>query len=79
MPHSHTDLGWLSTVDEYFEGRNLDFYLGSVNSMLSSVVRELAKDPRKTFTYAEMEFFKRWWERQDDKKKELVRKLIRGG
>lgn len=31
IPHSHTDVGWLGTIDEYFYGYNLDLYKGSVN------------------------------------------------
>jgi hypothetical protein len=31
IPHSHTDLGWLSTLDDYFEGKNLGFYFGSIS------------------------------------------------
>jgi|SaaInl47_10m_RNA_FD_contig_21_2193422_length_241_multi_6_in_0_out_0_1 hypothetical protein len=38
IPHSHTDLGWKSTVEEYFDGAHLDFYVGSVNGMLTTVV-----------------------------------------
>ena len=40
FPHSHTDLGWLSTVDEYFEGsyKKGTWFRGSVQDMLNSVV-----------------------------------------
>ena len=79
LPHSHTDLGWLSTLEEYFNGEHLDFYLGSINSMLTTVVQELEKDPKRTFTYAEMKFLKMWWDKQNDDKKNSVRKLIKNG
>ena len=41
LPHSHTDLGWLSTVDEYFDGKNLGFYQGSVDEILTSTIEQL--------------------------------------
>jgi len=79
FPHSHTDLGWLSTIEEYFDGENLDFYIGSINNMLTTVVEQLEQDSNKTFTYAEMKFFKMWWDRQNDTKRDNVRKLIHAG
>mmetsp|Transcript_4442 Transcript_4442/g.6560 ORF Transcript_4442/g.6560 Transcript_4442/m.6560 type:complete len:137 (-) Transcript_4442:2874-3284(-) len=79
FPHSHTDLGWLSTVEEYFEGKNLDFYIGSINTMLTTVVEQLEQDGNKTFTYAEMKFFKMWWDRQTPQKRDSVRGLIHRG
>jgi hypothetical protein len=36
-------------------------YKGSVEGMLTSVINNLEKDPNKTFSYAEMKFFKMWW------------------
>jgi hypothetical protein len=51
------DLGWLSTVEEYFEGKNLDIYMGSVDKIFTSVVRNLERDSGKFFTFAEMKFF----------------------
>ena len=65
FPHSHTDLGWLNTLQENYsgktEGKRQMYYKGSVQKMLTSVVENLEKDPKKTFTYAEMKFFKMWW------------------
>ncbi len=75
FPHSHTDVGWLGTIDQYFNG--LDFYGGSsVNLILSTVVQELQKDPNKTFVYAEIKFFRMWWAKQDDLTKSNFRKLV---
>ena len=79
IPHSHTDLGWKSTVEEYFDGAHLDFYVGSVNGMLTTVVQELEKNPNRTFSYAEMKFLMMWWERQSEEKKQSVRNLIKSG
>jgi lysosomal alpha-mannosidase len=66
IPHSHTDLGWQGTIQDYFQGQNLEFYIGSVNSILTTVVQELSRDSNRTFSYAEVEFFKMWWDRQND-------------
>lgn len=79
IPHSHTDLGWKSTVEEYFDGAHLDFYVGSVNGMLTTVIQELEKNPNRTFSYAEMKFLMMWWERQSEEKKQSVRNLIKKG
>lgn len=38
IPHSHTDLGWLATVDDYFEGKNLGWMRGSIQDILNSVM-----------------------------------------
>lgn len=63
IPHSHLDLGWLGTIEDYFNGQNLEIYFGSVNSIITSVMQELPKNPNRTFTMAEVEFFKMWWDR----------------
>ena len=63
MPHSHTDLGWLYTVDEYFsDNKRTGWFRGSVQVMLNSVMGQLKLDQSRTFTYAEMKYFKQWFD-----------------
>ncbi len=66
VPHTHDDVGWLKTVDEYFYGSNKKITPVGVQYILDSVVTELIKDPKRRFIYVEMAFFFRWWDQQHD-------------
>ena len=65
IPHTHDDVGWGKTVDEYFSGGQPKLAHASVNMILSTVMRELEKDPKRRFTYVEMKFFSLWYNAQD--------------
>eukprot|EP00048_Salpingoeca_helianthica_P023476 m.24600 g.24600 ORF g.24600 m.24600 type:complete len:1033 (-) comp8724_c0_seq1:97-3195(-) len=54
VAHTHLDVGWLATFDSYY-------YL-NVSQILPGVVEEMVKDPAKTFVWAEIAYFKRWWD-----------------
>ena len=42
IPHSHTDEGWLSTVDEFYTGEDdWSIYIGCVKDILDSTIEEL--------------------------------------
>ena len=69
-------MGWDKTVDEYFEGTNFNNQHASVRNILSSVTDALEKNETYKFTYVEMGFFKKWYDEQTQKKKDLVKKLI---
>ena len=73
VPHTHDDVGWLKTVDQYYYGSRKDITPTSVHLILDSVVSALEKDPNKKFIYVEMAFFFRWYEEQDEKTRQLVR------
>jgi len=73
LPHTHDDVGWLKTVDEYYSGFNQSQQVAEVHLILDTVVDELLDDPTKVFTYVEMKFFSMWWSHQTDERKEDVR------
>jgi len=77
--HTHDDVGWLKTVDEYFYGAKNWEQRASVQFILDTVVAELQKDERRMFSYVETAFFYRWWNQQTDGMKEVVQGLVASG
>jgi lysosomal alpha-mannosidase len=78
VPHTHDDVGWLKTVDEYYFNTKYDDTM-SVKNILDSVIKELDKDPNRRFVYVEIAFFWRWWNEQSNCVKETTRKLVDEG
>ncbi|KAI3420666.1 VWFA domain-containing protein [Psidium guajava] len=54
VPHSHDDVGWLKTVDQYYVGSNNSIQGACIENVLDSVVVALAQDPNRKFVFAEM-------------------------
>ncbi|CAN8264032.1 unnamed protein product [Cochlearia groenlandica] len=79
VPHSHDDVGWLKTVDQYYVGSNNIIQNACVRNVLDSVVDSLRRDPNRKFVWSEMAFFTRWWEEQSHETREQVRRLVRTG
>ncbi|KAK1423560.1 hypothetical protein QVD17_18864 [Tagetes erecta] len=79
VPHSHDDVGWLKTVDQYFVGSNNSIQGACVENVLDSVVMSLLRDPNRRFIFAEMAFFRRWWLLQSAKIQAQVKKLVSAG
>ena len=86
MAHSHDDVGWLKTVDQYYEGSNRRGWHGwegnqraGVQYIIDTVVRELAWDPNKRFIQVETAFFWRWWREQDEETRQTVTELVDRG
>lgn len=79
IAHSHDDVGWLKTVDEYYYGAKQSTALGAVQFILDTVVSELLNDPKKRFVYVEMAFLYRWWREQLESTRNAVRKLVSEG
>jgi alpha-mannosidase len=76
VPHTHDDVGWLKTVEEYYYGLNMTIQSACVKDILDSVVEALLDNPKRTFTYVEMKFFSMWFYSQTDAIKDSVRFLI---
>ncbi|KAI3451418.1 hypothetical protein Pfo_008083 [Paulownia fortunei] len=79
VAHSHDDVGWLKTIDQYYVGSNNTIQGACVENILDSVVMALRCDPNRKFIFAEMAFFYRWWEEQSPEIQEEVRKLVDAG
>jgi hypothetical protein len=79
VPHSHDDVGWLKTVDQYFDGSDKESQYTNVKQELSTIVDALLENPERKFSEVEMKFFSMWWETQTEAKKDQVRGLVKNG
>ncbi|XP_048198391.1 lysosomal alpha-mannosidase isoform X2 [Perognathus longimembris pacificus] len=79
LAHTHDDVGWLKTVDQYFYGIRNDIQHAGVQYILDSVISALMAEPSRRFIYVEMAFFSRWWHQQTNATQEIVRDLVRQG
>ena len=79
VPHTHDDVGWLKTVDQYFYGANESIQVAGVRYIIDSVITELLLDSNRHFIYVEIAFFMRWWREQDVIMRANVRKLVNSG
>eukprot|EP00298_Acanthocystis_sp_HF-20_P018118 c21903_g2_i1.p1 GENE.c21903_g2_i1~~c21903_g2_i1.p1 ORF type:complete len:963 (+),score=436.86 c21903_g2_i1:56-2944(+) len=79
IPHSHDDVGWLKTVDQYYAGLQEGIQQASVKSIISSVVDALAKNPDRKFVQVETAFFTRWWNEQTSEVQSQVHSLVQNG
>ena len=73
VPHSHDDVGWLKTVDQYFTGSEYKIQGANVQLLITNVIDELLKDSSKRFSFVEMKFFSMWWKYQTEEMKNQVR------
>lgn len=82
VPHTHDDVGWLKTVDEYYYGANNSIQHAGVQYILDSVMEALANsepDLPRHFIYVEIAFFIRWYRQQDEKTQQRVRQFVSSG
>ncbi|KAK5583106.1 hypothetical protein RB653_004696 [Dictyostelium firmibasis] len=71
IPHSHCDLGWVQTLEQY--------YSENVTLILDNVIHTLIKDSTKKFNWAEIYYFETWWNEQTSFLQAQVRNLVNNG
>ena len=71
VPHSHTDPGWLETLELYYKNQ--------VRDILYNILTELQADKAKRFVWAETVFLKMFYDDLSFKDKELLRRVIDSG
>ncbi|CAF3727422.1 unnamed protein product [Rotaria socialis] len=79
VPHTHDDVGWLKTIDQYYYGDRNDIQHACVQYILDSVIQALVQNPERRFIYVEIAFFWRWWNEQSDDTRNTVKELVNDG
>ncbi|EDV98984.1 lysosomal alpha-mannosidase isoform X2 [Drosophila grimshawi] len=79
IAHTHDDVGWLKTVDQYYYGSETLIQKAGVQYIIDSVVQSLLRDPAKRFIYVESAFFFKWWKEQTAELQEKVKMLVNEG
>ena len=71
VPFSHSDPGWLRTVEEYFDEQTKD--------TLDNMLKKLQQYKDMTFVWSETVFFSMWWRGLNESMKTATKKLIQDG
>ncbi|KYB25900.1 lysosomal alpha-mannosidase-like precursor [Tribolium castaneum] len=79
IPHSHDDVGWLKTVDQYYYGSHSEIQKAGVQYIISSTVEALKADPDRRFVQVETAFFWKWWQHQPDTIRQDFIDLVNSG
>jgi len=79
VAHTHDDVGWLKTVDEYYYGANMSIQFSGVQYTLDSAISCLLANPDRKFIYVEVAFFERWWNEQTSSMQKAVANLVHNG
>ncbi|KAK4760251.1 hypothetical protein SAY87_005144 [Trapa incisa] len=79
VPHTHDDVGWLKTIDQYYVGSNNSIQRACVQNVLDSMVPALLADKNRKFIYVEQAFFQLWWRDQSEATKTIVKQLVHSG
>uniref|UniRef100_A0A6M2F2G9 Alpha-mannosidase n=1 Tax=Populus davidiana TaxID=266767 RepID=A0A6M2F2G9_9ROSI len=79
VAHTHDDVGWLKTVDQYYVGSNNSIQGACVQNVLDSIVPALLADKNRKFIYVEQAFFQRWWRDQSEEVQNVVKQLVISG
>ena len=79
LTHTHDDVGWLKTYEEYFTGTNQGVTIANVKLILDTTIETLLRNPEYRFTYVEIKFFSMWWDKQTTELQDQVRTLVNEG
>lgn len=62
VPHTHDDVGWRKTVEQYYYGENMTVDTrGRVRDIITTTVAALLAEPARTFSWTESKFLHMWW------------------
>ncbi|XP_061514028.1 lysosomal alpha-mannosidase-like [Anopheles gambiae] len=79
VAHTHDDVGWLKTVDQYYYGSRSTIQKAGVQYILDSVIQELLKDAARRFIFVESAFMHKWYTEQSEEMRQTVKDLVSEG
>jgi alpha-mannosidase len=71
MPHSHTDPGWLKTIEGYFAT--------ATKNIMNNMVNKLTEHKNMTFIWTEMSYLSMWWDGAQPDMRKKLRQLLDSG
>ncbi|VDO35301.1 unnamed protein product [Onchocerca flexuosa] len=75
--HSHDDVGWIKTIDQYYYGSQKKKTTTGVQYILNTVMDELEKDESRRFSWCETSFL--WYWLSNYKQRKRMQKLVQKG
>ncbi|XP_072375830.1 lysosomal alpha-mannosidase-like, partial [Diabrotica undecimpunctata] len=79
IPHSHDDVGWLKTVDQYYYGMNTSIQQAGVQYIITSVFEALLDNEDRRYIQVETAYFWNWWKHQSPDVRKLYKGLVDNG
>ncbi|XP_050518488.1 lysosomal alpha-mannosidase [Diabrotica virgifera virgifera] len=79
IPHSHDDVGWLKTVDQYYYGMNTSIQQAGVQYIITSVFEALLDNEDRRYIQVETAYFWKWWQHQSPEVRKLYKGLVDKG
>ncbi|EGR31388.1 hypothetical protein IMG5_110930 [Ichthyophthirius multifiliis] len=71
IPHSHDDMGWIETVDQYF------IKYDGVQDIINHVIDELEKNKNRKFIQVETGFLYKWWQQASEQSQNRLKQLVK--
>lgn len=68
----------MAETDVYKKGQPSGF-IGSVDDILDSTMQELYADGNKTFTFGDLKYFKKWYDKLGETEKADVKTVVTNG
>ena len=81
VPHAHCDVGWLMSLEGYFNQRRWDGSENSqsVDNILTEVTKALDADSSLRFIWSEAKWIEMWWPRQTPAMQAAMKRVVKRG
>ena len=71
VPHSHDDLGWTRTIDDYWYER--------VVNIFNELPKSMMRNSNRTFIIDGIDYLMMWWRDQDEETQQIIKDLAKSG